>query len=327
MRLLLLFILILFLNESPIYAAKIGEVSELNWQEQALRFVSLKDTSVRTTLAGVLLLGISCGLLGTFMVVRKYSLLGDTLSHAVLPGITLGFLWNMSKEPLPLFIGAAAAGIIGAAAIFFLKRKSILKEDSAMGLVLGGFYGIGICLLTMIQSLPTAHQTGLDKFLFGQAAALLEGDVLLIGIITLVSVTAILVFYTEFLLISFDPGFARITQLPFAILNGLLLLLITCTIVISLKAVGVVLVSAMLIIPAATALLLTDRLPRVLGLAVLFGLSAGTLGAFFSFLGHNLPTGPFMVVSAGIFFVIAFLFAPRRGLIPQWLHHRNRSLH
>src|SRR5688572_9508466 len=235
-----------------------------------------------------MLLGISCGLLGSFLVVRKMALVGDALSHAVLPGVALGFLWNMSKDPVAIFIGATAAGLVGAAVVTLIKQTTRLKEDAALGLVLASFFAVGICLLTMIQRLPNANKSGIDKFLFGQAAAISREDVILMATVTAVAVFTIWLFYKEFLVTSFDAQFARVSGFPAQVLHYALMLLLAFSVVIALHAVGVVIVFAMLITQAAAAYLLTDRMSRMLWLSALFGMGAGALGAFFSFLGPNL---------------------------------------
>ena len=310
---------------TPCYAARIGELSESNIGEQALRFFTLRDPSVRYALIGSILLGITCGLLGSFIVVRKMALVGDALSHAVLPGVALGFLWNMSKDPLTIFIGATVAGLLGTATVAAIKQTTRLKEDTVLGMVLAGFFSIGICLVTMIQHLPTGNKSGVDKFLFGQAAAISAEDVRLMGIIAAISILAIVLFYKEFLVTSFDSGFARAAGFPIRLIHHALMLLLAFAVVIALQAVGVVLVSAMLITPAAAAYLLTDRMHRMLLLAAIFGMLAGMTGAFFSFLGPSLPTGPFMVLGASAVFGLAFLFGPKHGVVMRWWNHRSRA--
>jgi manganese/zinc/iron transport system permease protein len=306
-------------------AAKIGDLTETNLWEQARRFFLLQDPAVRYGLLGSILLGVSCGLLGSFIVVRKLALMGDTLSHAVLPGVALGFLWTMTKNPLAILIGATVAGLLGAIMVNLITQTTRLKEDAALGMVLAGFFALGICLVNMIQRLPNGHQSGLDSFLFGQAASIGRDDLVLMGAVTALSLTIIGLFYKEFLVTSFDPAFARVTGLPVKVFHHGLMLLLAFSVVIALQAVGVVLVSAMLITPAAAAYLLTDRMHRMVGLAALFGLAAGVLGAFLSFLGNHLPTGPFMVLSASLFFGLAFLLAPRHGVITRWWRHWSRT--
>lgn len=318
-------LLLLFAAVYPVCAAKIGDISEVSIGEQALRFFSFKDPAVRYPLIGSILLGISCGLLGSFIVVRKMALVGDTLSHAVLPGVALGFLWKMSKDPLTIFIGATIAGLLGTALVNLIKHTTRLKEDTALGMVLAGFFSVGICLVTMIQQLPTGNKSGIDKFLFGQAAAIGLADLRLMAVVTAVVVLIIAVFYKEFLVSSFDAGFARASGFPIHLLHYTLMLLLAFSVVISLQAVGVVLVSAMLITPAAAAYLLTDRMHRMIWMAAIFGMFAGAMGAFLSFLGASLPTGPFMVLGASSVFAVAFFFAPRHGVVTRWWRHRSRS--
>jgi manganese/zinc/iron transport system permease protein len=298
---------------------------ETKLPEQAVRFLSLEDASLRYALLGSILLGVSCGLLGSFIVVRRMALVGDALSHAVLPGVALGFLWNSTKDPVAIFIGATAAGLFGTMVVGWITRTTRLKEDAALGLVLASFFAVGICLVTMIQRLPTGNKSGIEKFLFGQAAAMSAQDVMLMAITTGVTGLLLLLFYKEFLVASFDPAFGRTVGMPVRLFQEALMVLLAFSVVIALQAVGVVLVSAMLITPAAAAYLLTDRLHRMLLLAALFGLIAGALGAFLSFLGNNLPTGPFMVLAASTVFAGAFFFGPRHGVLPRILRHRSQA--
>ncbi len=313
------------LSSSALHAARIGDMSDTSVWEQAVRFFTFQDPAVRFALLGSMLLGISCGLLGSFIVVRKMALFGDALSHAVLPGVALGFLWNMTKDPIAIFIGATLAGLLGAAAVHLIRSTTRLKEDTALGLVLASFFAVGICLVTMIQRLPTGNKSGIDKFLFGQAAAISSGDVKLMAMVTVMAIVIIALFYKEFLLTSFDVQFARVSGFPAQVIHYTLMLMLAFAVVTALQAVGVVLVSAMLITPAAAAYLLTDKMHRMLILSAVFGLLSGALGAFLSFLGNNLPTGPFMVIAATTVFAAAFFFGPRHGVLARWWKHRSRS--
>ncbi|MCC5025148.1 MAG: metal ABC transporter permease [Candidatus Synoicihabitans palmerolidicus] len=308
-----------------IQAASVQDIANTDWGEQLVRFFSFRDASLRYALVGSVLLGLSCGLLGSFIVVRRMALVGDALSHAVLPGVALGFLWNMSKDPWAIFVGAVVAGLAGTAMVSALTRTTRLKEDTALGLVLATFFAVGICLVTMIQRLPTGNKSGLDKFLFGQAAALGGDDVSLMAIVTLVAVTLVGLFYKELLATSFDPGFARSSGIPAEWVHHGLMLMLAASTVIALQAVGVVLVSAMLITPAATAYLLTDRMHRMLLLASGCGVLAGVTGAFFSFVGRGLPTGPLMVIGASTVFTCAYFMGPRHGVIARWWRHRQSA--
>ncbi len=305
--------------------ADVGSVAATDWSAQALRFLSLRDPAVRYAVAGVVLMGVGCGVLGGFVVVRRMALVGDALSHAVLPGVALGFLWNLSKDPLAIFIGATVAGLAGTAVVRALTATTRLKEDAALGLVLASFFALGACLVTMIQRLPTGSKSGLDRFLFGQAAAIGRDDVVLMAVVTALVLALVGLFYKELLVASFDRAFARTSGVPVAWVERGLMLLLAFTVVVALQAVGAVLVSALLVTPAAAASLLTDRLHRLLALSALLGVLAGVAGAFVSFLGSGLPTGPLVVIAAGATFAAAFLFAPRHGLVARAWRRRSRA--
>src|SRR5688572_332854 len=322
---ILVFCLLAAALAPEVHAVRIGDMTETSFSEQVIRFFTFRDPALRYALIGSILLGVNCGLLGGFLVVRKMALVGDALSHAVLPGVAMGFLWNMSKDPVAIFIGATIAGLVGAVAVNLIKETTLLKEDTALGLVLAAFFAVGLVLLTMIQQLGTANKSGIDKFLFGQAAAISVKDVKLMSVVTGLSLFSILFFYKGFLVTSFDAGFARVTGISVRVFHYALMLLLAFSVVISLQAVGVVLVSAMLITPAAAAYMLTDRMHRLLIMASLFGVFAGAVGAFFSFLRPNLPTGPFMVLGASSVFVVAFLFGPKHGVLVRWRMHNSRA--
>jgi len=319
----LLFVAVMVCPELA-WADRIGDIVETSVLDQAKRFFSFKDPSVRYALIGAILLGISCGLMGGFIVVRRMALFGDTLSHAVLPGVALGFLWNMSKDPVAIFVGATAAGLLGGAMVTLIRQTTRLKEDTALGLVLASFFAVGICLLTRIQKMP-GNKGGLEGFLFGSTAVIGREDIILMALITTLAVLFIGLFYKELLVTSFDNSFARSVGFPVSLIHYSLILLLAFSVVVALQAVGVVLVSAMLITPAAAAYLLTDRMHRLLGLAALFGVIAGVMGAFLSFLKTNFPTGPLMVVSATLVFIGAFLFGPRHGVVLRWWRQKSRS--
>lgn len=322
-RLAAIFAVLGFTVES--HAAKISSLEDVHLGEQFVRFFSMQDDLLRVVLLGSLCLGLCCGLLGSFIVVRKLSLVGDALSHAVLPGVAIGFIVAGQKDPLAIFIGATVAGLLGTVLVNLIKSTTHIKEDSSLGMVLAGFYGLGIVLISMVQKASVGSKAGLDKFLFGQAAALSSEEVVVMAIIAVVSLIIIGVFYKQFLVGSFDPGYSRSLGIPTQFFHYILMLLLAFAVVISLQAVGAVLVSAMLIIPASSAYLLTDRMHRMLILSCLFGMGSGVLGAFLSFLGPNLPTGPLMVIAASAIFSICFFFSPKHGLVSRWLRFRDQS--
>ena len=272
------------------------------------------DYTLRLVAIGSAMLGIVNGILGSFALLRKQSLLGDGISHAALPGIALAFLLTGSKSSLALLLGAAAAGWIGTLLIMAIVRHTRVKYDSALGLVLSVFFGFGLVLLTYIQKLPIATQAGLDKFLFGQAATLLRKDVMTIGVLGAIVVAFLFAFWKEFKLLSFDPDFAFSLGVPVRTLDVLLTSLLVVSIVIGLQIVGVVLMSAMVVAPAAAARQWTDRLGVMVAVAGIFGEMAGVSGALVSSAAARVPTGPTIVLCASAIVLFSLLLAPNRGL-------------
>ena len=209
------------------------------------------------------------------------------------------------------------AGLLAAALIGLLQRTTKLKTGECMGVVFTGFYGLGIVLLKFIQNRGMAAQSGLDKFLFGQIVGISLSDVIYMAVVAGAAIALVVVFWRALAVASFDESFAFSVGIPIRALHYLLTGLITVAIVISIQAVGVVLVAAMLVTPAATAYLLTDRLHRMAILSALFGAVAGVTGAFLSMLGEDLPTGAFMVLGASALFALAFALSPRHGVLPR----------
>jgi manganese/zinc/iron transport system permease protein len=280
--------------------------------------------TVRNVLAGATLLGAVGGVLGGFAFLRRQSLLGDALAHATLPGVCLAFLLTGSKAPLVLFTGALVAGLIGALAILGVVRGSRIKEDAAIGTVLSVFFGFGIVLLSRVQRSPAGNQSGLDKFLFGQAATLVESDVALMALTGGLALGTVLLLYKEFKLVTFDRGFAASLGLPTIRLDVALTLLLVMVVVIGLQTVGVVLVVATLVTPAAAARQWTDSLGRMLLLSGLLGAGAGAVGAWVSASAPRVPTGPVIVLAGAAALLVSLFLAPRRGLL--WSYWRERRL-
>jgi manganese/zinc/iron transport system permease protein len=283
------------------------------------------DYTVRTVALGAMALGIVSGALGAFALLRKQSLLGDAISHAALPGVVLAFLLTRSKESLVLIVGAAIAGWLATLWMSAITRQTRVKEDNALGLVLSVFFGFGLMLLTYTQSLPDSRQAGLDTFLFGQAATLLVRDVLTMSGMGFVVILLLAFFWKEFKLLSFDREFAASLGLPVAALDVVLTTLLVIAIVIGLQAVGVVLMSAMVVAPAAAARQWTDRLGVMVMLSAFFGAVSGLVGALISSTGAGLSTGPLVVLTASVIVLFSIFFAPNRGLFWGWVRrHRNR---
>jgi len=281
------------------------------------------DHTLRTVALGAATLGIISGALGAYAVLRKRSLLGDAMSHAALPGIVLAFLFTRSKAPLVLIVGALIAGWIGTLLMMSITRSTRIKEDSALGLVLSVFFGFGLMLLTYVQRLPDASKAGLDRFLFGQAAALLQRDVITMASLGALALLATALFWKEFKLLSFDPDFGASLGFPMRALDVLMTTLLVVAVVIGLQAVGVVLMSAMVVAPAAAARQWTDRLGWMVGLAALFGALAGVSGAAISSTTARLSTGPTIVLCISFIVIASLLAAPNRGLLWNWIRDQR----
>ncbi|HRQ14234.1 MAG TPA: metal ABC transporter permease [Promineifilum sp.] len=285
----------------------------------------LFDYTVRTVAMGAAVLGIVAGALGTFALLRRQSLLGDAMSHAALPGVLLAFMLTGSKAPVVLVLGAAVAGVLGTFLLLSIIRFSRIKEDAGLGIILSVFFGFGLVLLTFLQRNPTAAQAGLNKFLFGQAATLLVGDVVTMAIFGGGALALLILFWKEFKLLSFDRDFGSSLGYPMTVLDMLLTTLLVIGIVIGLQAVGVVLMSALVVAPAAAARQWTDRLSVMMVVASFFGAIAGVAGAFISSLGTGLSTGPVVVLAISVIVLLSLLFGAGRGLVWTWLQQqRNR---
>ncbi|NWG20799.1 MAG: metal ABC transporter permease [Chloroflexi bacterium] len=278
------------------------------------------DYTLRTVALGSALLGIVSGALGAFAVLRRQSMLGDAMSHAALPGVVLAFIVTGSKDPLALMIGAALAGLLGALLVTAVVRTTRIKSDSALGLALAVFFGLGLVLLTYVQKLPDAAQAGLDRYLFGQAATLLERDVVAMAALGMPALLLLALFWKELKLLTFDPGFATSLGVPVHLLDVLLTSLLVVAIVIGLQTVGVVLMSALIVAPAVAARQWTDRLGVMVLLSGAFGALAGVAGALISSTAARLPTGPIIVICISAIVIVSLLLAPRRGLVWGWLN-------
>lgn len=277
-------------------------------------WLQLQHPNTQWVLAGTLLLGAASGVLGSFVLLRKQSLIGDAMAHSALPGVCLAFLFTGQKS-LPFFLlGAALAGLLGTWCIQLIPRLSKTKEDSAIGIVLSVFFGVGIILLTYIQQQGAGSQSGLDSFLFGQAASLIRQDIILIAGISAVLLLLCIVFFKEFTLITFDLAFAKGLGMPVRFLNGLLACLIVCAVVIGLQTVGVILMAAMLITPAIAARYWTERLTGMMVIAGITGGVSGVAGTLLSTTMKGMATGPLMILSATMIFLFSMICAPKRGL-------------
>lgn len=289
------------------------------------------DYTLRTITLGTAILGAVTGMLGSFAVLRKQSLLGDAISHAALPGIAIAFLITGAKDSNILLLGALVSGLIGTFWIRGIIKKTHLKSDTALGLILSLFFGFGMLLLTFIQKQPNANQAGLDKYLFGQAATLVESDVWLMAIVTGICLLVLLVFWKEFKILLFDADYTKTLGFNTKFIDILITSFIVLAIVLGLQTVGVVLMSAMLLAPAAAARQWTNSLAVMVFLSAIFGAFSGVFGTAISASQNNLSTGPVIVLVAAVFVVISFIFSPSRGLLFKQIrlikNRRDLELH
>ncbi|MDW3191515.1 MAG: iron chelate uptake ABC transporter family permease subunit [Cytophagales bacterium] len=292
-------------------------------KEIIIDFFTFSHPNIKYVVFGTMLLSVSSSIVGCFTFLKKKALVGDVVSHAVLPGICLSFLVAGYKNPLLIIIGAFISGWISIVTMDYIVRNSKIKEDTATGLSLSVFFGVGILLLTYIQHSGNANQTGLDAFLFGKAAALVGADLYAFGTIAIIILVVVALFYKEFKLLAFDIPFAKAIGMPTRTIELLLTSITVMAVVTGIQAVGVVLMAAMLITPAAAAKFWTNRLSKMLILAAIFSAFSGFTGAFISYLKPSLPTGPWMVMVLSMIAILSFFFAPERGIAIKAIRQRR----
>jgi manganese/zinc/iron transport system permease protein len=282
-------------------------------------------------LSGCALLGIAAGTVGTFALLRGRVLVSDAVGHAALPGVAVAALIValLGADPRalpPLLAGAAIAGLLGVLAVQALTRTKRIREDAAIAVVLSAFYAAGVALLSWLQTLPGAAQAGLSKFILGQAAAMRAEDALIATTVAALCLALVLLSFQRLRSVAFDADFARVQGLRTDRTDLLLLGLIVLVCVSGLQAVGLILVVALLVLPAATARLVTHRLPRMLAVAAATGGLAGASGAWLSALHPEVPTGAAVVLVAACLFTLALLLAPERGLLARAWQIAGRRL-
>ncbi len=286
-------------------------------------FFSFRDPNVRYVVLGSILLTSSSAIVGSFTFLKKKALVGDAVAHAVLPGVCLAFLLHGTKNPFILIAGAFATGWLSLVLIDIIVAKSKLKEDTAIGLILSVFFGIGILLLTMIQHSGNAAQSGLDQFLFGKAASLVGQDLWAFAAVAITLIIVVAMFFKEFTIISFDENFAKSIGFPVRALELVLTTLTVLAVVVGIQAVGVVLMAAMLITPPAAARFWTDKIRTMIILAAIFGSLSGLTGAYISYIAPAMPTGPWIVVVITSIAFVSFFFAPVKGILYKLLRQRR----
>ena len=250
------------------------------------------------------IVGLISGVIGSFIILRGMSLMGDATSHAVLPGVAVSYMFGFNY-----IFGASIFGLLAALSIGFITQKSPLKNDTAIGVVFSSFFALGIIFISFAKS-----STDLYHILFGNVLAVADTDILITCVVGVIVLIFVALFYKELQLTSFDPTMAQAYGLNIQFFHYALMFLLTLVAVSSLQTVGTILVIAMLITPAATAYLLTNHLPTMIGLASTFGILSSVIGLFFSY-SYNLASGATIVLTAALFFLLAFFFSPKKGLV------------
>ncbi|AID43915.1 metal ABC transporter permease [Staphylococcus xylosus] len=251
-----------------------------------------------------IVIGMICGVIGCFIVLRSLALMGDAISHAVLPGVAISYMMGIN-----FFYGAVVFGVLAALGIGFVNQNSKIKSDSSIGIVFSSFLALGVLLITKAQS-----SIDLTEILFGNVLTVKPEDRTITFIVVAIVLIVIIVFYKEFLLSSFDPTMAAASGLPVKFIHYTLMVLLTLVTVASLQTVGVILVVSLLITPASTAYLLTKRLSTMILTSALIGMVSSVIGLFFS-VTFNLPSGVVIVLVITIIFIITFFLAPKNGLL------------
>ncbi|QMT17313.1 metal ABC transporter permease [Planococcus maritimus] len=260
------------------------------------------------------MVGIICGAIGCFIILRGMALMGDAISHAVLPGVAISYALGIN-----FFFGAVFTGVLTAMAIGFVSQNSRIKQDTSIGIMFTAAFAMGVILITVLES-----STDLYHILFGNVLAVRPSDMWITLVIGLVVLGSIYLFYKELLVTSFDSVMASVYGLPVRLIHYFLMALLTMVTVASLQTVGIVLVVAMLITPAATAYLLTDRLSTMVFLASTIGAVSAVVGLYFSYT-YNLASGATIVLAATALFIIAFVFSPKHGLLWKKINSKKKQ--
>ena len=288
--------------------------------EAIIYFVT--DPIAQKVIMGLAIIGAVSGVVGTFSFLRKKTLIADAISHSVLPGICLGFMFAGTKDPIVLLTGALVIGWISVWLIDYLSSTTKLSADTAIALVSTLFFAIGSVLLSVISKSQNTEQTGLKNFLFGKAATMTTFDIQVFIVVSIAIFVVVILFFKPFQLVCFNHEFAKSIGVKVKRMEFLLSTLTVMTVAIGIQAVGVVLMSALLIAPAASARYWTNRLPIMIFLAALFGTFSSVIGVMLSTMKNNMPTGPWIVFSLFTFTLFTLLFAPHKG----WFSIKRRNL-
>ena len=291
--------------------------------EDFVYFFTFQDSSITWVVLGITLLGIGSAYVGTFSFLDKKALLGDAISHAVLPGICLGFILAGEKNPVYIVTGAFLSGALATFLSSWLKKNTKLSEDTIIATILSVFFGFGIVLLTGLQKSGNPEIAGLNSFIFGNAIGISETDLMIYGGLSLTIIVVLTLLLKEFRLMVFDPNYGKAIGFPMEAIRFLFNVLMILAVVIGIQAIGVVLMAALLITPGAAARFWTDRLNPLLILAASFSILSGILGTYISFVLPQMPTGPWVVVFLPLIALLSFMFSPKSGIVFRYFSRRN----
>jgi manganese/zinc/iron transport system permease protein len=292
------------------------------------RVLRLEDYNTRVVVGGTALLGVAAGVIGSFTLLRKRALMGDALSHAMLPGIGVAFMVSVAaggtgKSLSLLLLGATLSGLLGLGIILLVRNLTRLKEDATLGIVLSVFFGAGVALLGVVQRMGEGHSAGLESFIYGKTASMIASDAARIAVAAALVLAVCTALFKEFKVLCFDADYASAQGWPTVWLDIVMMGLVVIVTVIGLQAVGLILIIALLIIPPAAARFWTERLRTMTILAALMGATACAIGAAASALLPNLPSGAMIVLVGAMLFLLSLLFGIRRGIIIRWFRRRE----
>jgi len=296
--------------------------------EELQRVLFLQDYNTRVVVLGAAVLGAGGGLVGAFTLLRRRALMGDALSHASLPGIALAFIvavaLGVNEKSLPLLLtGATLSGLLGMAGILWIRNQTRLQEDAALGIVLSVFFGAGVALLGIVQQMESGHAAGLEGFVYGKTASMRASDVYLIMVASALAAAVCLALFKEFRLLCFDEAFAGSRGYPVVLLDITLMAMVVLITIVGLQAVGLILIIALLVIPAAAARFWTDVMWQMAAIAMLLGAFGCVTGAAISALFPRLPSGAMIVLVCSAFFFLSMIFGRTRGVLVRYLRRRR----
>ena len=275
-------------------------------------FFSFQDTNINNVLIGTTMLGFTCGIVSVLVVLSKKALIVDAISHAVLPGICIGFMFTGVKNPIYLGIGGMIAGAVAVYLVDWISRISRIKKDASIAISLSVLFSFGVILLNIIQHSGNSNQSGLTDFLFGKAATIIQSDLYLFGVVFTFVVLTITFFYQHLKISLFDTGFAKTIGLSERFTQGLISGLVIISTAVGIQTVGIILMSALLISPASAALFCTNNFKKAILISGLFATISSILGVFVSFLSSDMPTGPWIIVILSFFALFSAFLSRKR---------------